>query len=104
MQKYIMVVQTQPIEGRDDEYNAWYDKQHLADVCDIPGVVTGRRYHALPLGQGPMGLPYLAIYEVETEDPEAVLAELRRRSAEREMYVSPSLDTATAVLWVYEQR
>jgi hypothetical protein len=104
MGKYIMVVQTQPAAGREEEYNAWYDNEHLADVCAIPGVTAGRRFQALPLSQGPEGLPYLAIYEVEADDPAAVLMELRRRSAAQEMKVSEALDTSTAVLWVYERR
>jgi hypothetical protein len=104
MGKFIMVVQTQPRDGRVDEYNAWYDEEHLSDVCGIPGVIAGRRFEALPLGQGPEGLPFLAIYEVEADDPAKVLAELRRRSAEQEMKVSPALDTSTAVLWVYRER
>jgi hypothetical protein len=104
MGKYIVVVQTQPTQGQEKEYNRWYDHEHLADVCAIPGVVGGHRFQALPLSLGPEGLPYLAIYEVETDDPAAVLAELRRRSAAKEMHVSPALDTASAVLWVYEKR
>ena len=40
MQKHIFIVYTNAVEGRDDEYNAWYDDQHLNDVLKIPGVVA----------------------------------------------------------------
>jgi len=29
---------------QEDEFNRWYDEEHLADLCSIPGVLAGRRY------------------------------------------------------------
>jgi hypothetical protein len=35
----LYLVFSNPVEGREDEYNAWYDEVHLPDVQRIPGVV-----------------------------------------------------------------
>ena len=34
-----MVVFSNPTEGREDEYNDWYDNTHLPEVCALDGVV-----------------------------------------------------------------
>ena len=47
---------------REDEFNAWYNTEHIAQFTSIPGFVNGRRYMALE------GIPkYLALYELHDE-------------------------------------
>lgn len=104
MGKYVMVVQSNALEGRDDDYNTWYDGIHYQDICDIPGVKSGRRFEATPVAMGPAGQPYLSIFEVETDDPAAVLAELGQRSADGRMRHSEALDPGSLALWFYKQR
>ncbi|HLH68528.1 MAG TPA: hypothetical protein VKY90_05750 [Candidatus Dormibacteraeota bacterium] len=68
---HIMVVRSNPVPGRDDEYNQWY-AIHLREVVDnIDGYVGAQRYR-LHLSQGP-GVPasrweYVAIYEIASDD------------------------------------
>jgi hypothetical protein len=102
MGKYVMVVQSRAKEGRDAEYNKWYDTTHLAQICAIPGVKSGRRFEATPISVGAPGLKYLAIYEIETDDPTSVMAEMGKRSAEGKMTPTDSLDAPAAVLWIYK--
>jgi hypothetical protein len=104
MAKYVMVVQSKALEGRDDDYNNWYDTIHFQDICDIPGVKSGRRFEATPIAMGPVGQPYLSIFEIETDDPGAVAAELGKRSADGTMRQTDALDPASVALWIYEQR
>lgn len=104
MGKYVMVVQSNAIEGRDDDYNNWYDSIHYQDICDIPGVKSGRRFEATPIAMGPPGQPYLSIFEIETDNPAAVMAELGQRSADGRMRQSDALDHTSLALWFYEQR
>ena len=98
MAKYVMVVQSQAKEGRDDEYNKWYDTEHFADIAAIPGIVGGRRFEATPVGLGAPMLPYLAIFDVEIDDPSTILAEMGRRAASGEMVTSDALDAQATVL------
>ena len=47
---------------REDEFNAWYNTEHIAQITSIPGFINGRRYMALE------GVPkYLALYEMQDE-------------------------------------
>ena len=102
MSKYSMVVQSQAVAGRDDDYNEWYDNQHFGDICALPGVTGGRRLEHVMTAMGEPGLKYLAIYDIETDDIGAVMAEMGRRGAEGLMPISDALDGPASVLWVYK--
>lgn len=46
----------------EDEFNAWYNTEHIQQITSIPGFINGRRYMALE------GMPkYLALYELHDE-------------------------------------
>ena len=69
MADYKFVVLTNPVEGREDEYNAWYDDQHLNDVLKAPGFWRAQRFeNADPLSDAPPRYKYLAIYDFESDD------------------------------------
>ena len=42
--EYTLIVYTDPADGREDEYNAWYDDVHLPEFTALPGVINGRRF------------------------------------------------------------
>ena len=92
MPKGIMVVRSNPSDpAREDEYNDWYSNTHLADVRAVPGFVSARRYKVRGgEGDGPAH-SYLAIYEIEADDLEAPLAELRARSASGRIKMSDAV-------------
>ena len=46
----LFLVFSNPVAGRDDEYNTWYDEVHLGDVRRVPGVVDAKRYELVPTG------------------------------------------------------
>ncbi len=104
MSSYILVVPSSAKPGEDGAYNAWYDEVHLRDVCAIPGVTGGRRYTPDSASPNPAEADYLAIYEIETDDPGAVIAELGRRAQSGEMTISPALDVATARMTLFKAR
>ena len=102
MGNYVMVVQSRAKEGRDAEFNHWYDTTHFPDICAIPGVKSGRRFEATAIQWGQPGLPYLAIYEIETDDPALVMAEMGKRSASGTIKQSDALDAQAVALWIYK--
>jgi hypothetical protein len=86
--KGIMVVQSDPVDpDHEDEYNDWYDNTHVPEICAVPGFVSARRYkvHSPAGAEGAPGgaaaPAYLAIYEIDADDLEVPLAELRARRA-----------------------
>lgn len=99
--KYTYVFFTNAVAGRDDDYNSWYTNQHLPDVLQVPGFVAGRRFRLSDTGT--MGATpqhrYLTIYEVETDNPEATLAELNARAPEMVMSDALNMEDITGALW-----
>ena len=104
MASYILVVPSSAHPEQDDDYNRWYDEIHLGDLLAIPGINAGRRFAADPASPNPPQANYLAIYEIETDDPAAVLRELGRRAQSGEMEISPALDSSSAKMWLYKAR
>ena len=87
VEKNLLLVFTRPVEGREDEFNQWYDKRHLPDVAGLPGFVAGQRYvfdeasrNSL-VAAPPFG--YLAVYEVADGELEKAKAAMTAASAER---------------------
>ena len=74
MGKYLFVVRSEPTDGKEEAYNDWYDNVHLVDVLGLPGFTAAQRFRIVGepfAGEG--GHRYLAIYELETDDPQASL-------------------------------
>lgn len=97
MARSTYVVLTNPVEGQDEAYNHWYDTQHLADVLGIPGIVSARRLRACNK-RGVAGCHYLALYEVESDDPRATIAQLRDAGLE----ISDALDRSSVSAVLFE--
>jgi hypothetical protein len=101
------LVFTNPSEGREDEFNTWYDKVHLRDVVAVPGITSVQRYELAPRRSEPDATSpthrYLAVYELDG-DPEPVLAEIARRVETGEMVISDSLDRSTVVMSMWSAR
>ena len=102
MASYKFVVLTNAIEGQDDVFNDWYDKRHLADLLEIPGIENAHRYRVIGADDTKPQWRYLAIYEIETDDIEATIAEIYARSGTEAMPLSPTLDMATVYAMPFE--
>ena len=91
MATYRFIVFTTAADGRDAEFNQWYDEVHLAEVLAVPGFTSAERA-IVESGDG-MGAEtrYVAIYEMDTEDPARVLEELRSRVAAGQIQMSDTL-------------
>lgn len=103
MAKYVMLAQSEPVEGREDEFNEWQENAHIKDVLALPGVTSAQRLEATPIMMGGNGRKYMTIYEIETDDPGAFMAEMGKKSHDGTFTRSDSLDPASAVLWVYRK-
>ncbi|KAJ3576655.1 hypothetical protein NP233_g297 [Leucocoprinus birnbaumii] len=56
----------------EDEFNDWYDEEHMGDVARVPGFIRGRRYklHAsdsLRPGPGPFAYNHVIVFEWEDD-------------------------------------
>jgi len=50
----------------EDDFNAWYDEEHLPALIAVPGTLSARRYRSAVEGAGVRR--YVAIYHLETPD------------------------------------
>ena len=55
-------------EDREDEFNRWYNEEHIQEILNVPGVLNAARYEAVRGGP-----KHLAAYELES--PAAVLGD-----------------------------
>ena len=99
--KHVVVVLTEPTAGRTEEYNAYYENLHLDEVLATTGWTSAQRFK-LSAQQG-MGcpLPYLAIYEVEADDPKTILENLNATRGQRVQ--SDALNRKSAGAWVFSE-
>lgn len=100
MDTALLVVLTEPVEGREDEYNAWYSDEHLADVLAAAGFRAAQRFRFAEskLSRRPAAR-YLAIYEVDAdrrEEAERLLLETANTEA---MPISDALGPRPITWW-----
>ena len=88
MPRFSFVVYSNPVEGREQEYNDWYSNQHLSDLLAIPGVISARRFKlsGTQIQEAPQTYQYLAIYEIEAEDVATFIKELMVRHRKRHVH------------------
>lgn len=88
MAKGIMYVESMPSSpDRLDEYHAWYDETHLRDVVGVEGIVSARRF--APVADDG---PFVAIYELEADDLQAVLTSLVEAFGRGEVPMSDAIE------------
>ena len=59
--KYIFPVRMDVEPEWEEEFNRWYNEEHVPLLTKVPGVLSGRRFEAIE------GEPkYLALYELES--------------------------------------
>jgi hypothetical protein len=91
MPRGIIYLETMPVSpDREAEYHEWYDNTHLAEICAVEGI-TGARRFAPTDGDG----PFIAIYELDCDDLDAVVGRLRELGASGTMSSLQYLDMRT---------
>jgi hypothetical protein len=103
MPHFKYVVFTEPKPGREDAYNDWYDNIHLAEVIAVEGFVAAQRFKIVDVaGNAPGASRYLAIYEIEADDPRAVIDRLMAIGTTGGMVLSDALDQESARTILYQ--
>jgi hypothetical protein len=62
-QKGFLLVLMQPPSNIDEEFNAWYDTEHVPERLSVPGVLTAIRFSSITAATP----KYLAMYDLESE-------------------------------------
>lgn len=60
-QRALLFILTNVAETDESDFNRWYDREHLIDRVDLPGMTAARRYAAIDAALW----KYLAVYEAQ---------------------------------------
>jgi hypothetical protein len=90
--KYVVLISA--VKGREEEFDAWYDGRHLADVAAVPGVISATRFPITTVvADDRPQWRSLAIYELQTNgDPGEILERIRQRAGTEAMPVPDFVD------------
>jgi hypothetical protein len=98
--KFIQIVFSNPLDGRDDEFNDWYDNVHIPDLLAIPGMLSAQRYdlknaeiYSMEGGTAPEHR-YAIIYEMEG-DVDAILSKIQEGVAAGKINMADCLDMSS---------
>lgn len=106
--KFIQVVFSNPAEGKDAEFNDWYDNVHIPELLQVPGMLGARRYalHEAAVYDAAGGRRpehrYMTIYEMEG-DVDAIMGKIVESVAKGEVHMSDSLDLPSSRLSFWTQ-
>jgi hypothetical protein len=90
MAKGLILVESRPSSpDREQEYNTWYDEIHLPELVALDGFVSARRLRPVD-GDG----PYIALYEIEGDNLQAVLDNMITNAGQLHMSDALQLDPA----------
>jgi len=103
MPHYRMIVLSDPVEGREAECEAWYQQTHLRQMVGLKGFRCAQRYRLARAMGGRRSWSYAAIYEIETDDIDAVLRQVERAAASGELEISDALQREFAYAAIYEE-
>jgi hypothetical protein len=103
MRRFKLVVFSEPFEGRDEEFDAWYTGRHLDDICALPGFTTAQRFKLHSVSMGRTLNKYMAIYDMETDDPDAVIEGMFAARDTPAMPIDPSFNLDATTVMLYEE-
>lgn len=90
MARHLLLAFSAATPGQEAEYHRWYDDVHLGEVRSaVPEVTNASRYELTQQMRGEFPAHFLAIYEIEAEDVDAVRRKLQ--AAVPTMNISPAI-------------
>ncbi len=101
MAKHMVVVLSEPVEGREAEFDDWYENTHIREVLASTGWKNAQRFVLTAEKGQKCPLQHLALYEAEAESGEGVVATLDATRDQREQ--SDSFNWKRAGLWVFSE-
>jgi hypothetical protein len=99
---YRLLVLSNPIDSTDKDFEDWYVNQHLGDVIAVEGFVAAPLFKLSRPNRGEFGTRYAAIYELETDDLEAVDDEIESRRNTPALPLSEAMNTGSVTAAYFE--
>jgi hypothetical protein len=95
MPKAKLIALTTPVPGKEAEFHDWYDNTHLKEICSFAGVQGAQRYQLVAKLMGADTNQWLAIYDIDIDDPAKLLGEMGQAAQSGKMTPSDASDMAT---------
>ena len=99
--RFVQVVFANPVAGKEDEFNDWYDNVHIPELLTVPGMLSATRYtlHDAAIYQADGGVApehrYMCVYELEG-DVDEIMGTIRKSVASGAVHMGDSLDLSSA--------
>jgi hypothetical protein len=103
MARYRMVMLSQPLPGREDDYERWYDDIHIPDMLQVPGFVAAQRFRIVRNVVGETSFPFCTIYEMEASSPDAALGAMFAALQSGKVRMSDSVDPVNGQGFICEE-
>ena len=97
-----MLVFSDAVPGKEKEYNEWYTGRHLSDIVALPGFTGAQRFKVQSVPLGNFANKFVAIYDMETDDPDADVANMFSLRDTPAMPMSPAFDMESVSVLVCE--
>lgn len=98
--KQLVLVLSEPTEGNEEAFNRYYENLHLDEVLQTTGWKTAQRYKLVEQAGQKCPLPYLAVYEAESDEGKSAIATMDETRSQRQQ--SDALNRRTAGAWIFE--
>jgi hypothetical protein len=103
MAKFKLIALTTPVAGKEAEFHAWYQKHHLPELVSFAGMRGAQRYKVTAKLMGADANPWLAIYDLETDDPMGFLKTVGEASAAGKLTQSDANNLSTTYTALFEE-
>jgi len=107
MAKFKLIALASPVAGKEEEFHDWYQNTHLAQIIGLPGGVGAQRYKLVAKLAGADENEWMAIYDIECDDPMTFLAAAGEASASGKLTQTDANDMGkvyTALFSEYGER
>jgi hypothetical protein len=99
--RYTFVAFTNAVEGKETDFNEWYDRQHIPDVLEVPGFASAQRFVSTDSQLVPAAHRYMTLYQIDTDNLDETLAAFGAHAAQGKIVMSDAVDRQGAVMAIY---
>jgi hypothetical protein len=103
MPKFKLVALSSPKAGREAEFHQWYQGTHLPEMVAFAGMQGAQRFELVAKLMGADDNKFLAIYDIECDDPRAFLGAVGKASAEGRLTRGEASDMSTTYTALFRE-
>jgi hypothetical protein len=98
-----LVALTTPLPGKEAEYHDWYQNTHLPELVNMFKMRGAQRYELVAKLMGADANQYLAIYDIECDDPMAMLGQMGAAAQSGKMTPATTQDMGTTYTALFKE-